>query len=520
MGVTRGIHRSLRVSRDALATCCGARRCSWSEFVERIAALAGSLRELGVAKNERVAVLMLNSDRYLECYAAVAWAGCILVPLNTRWSERELQEAVADCEPRCLIVDQEFATLGQRIATAMGREPTLICTAAGATQGIRALDYDELIARSAPIADERASGDAIAGIFYTGGTTGAAKGVMLTHGGVTSVAMSVLAEGCFREDSVYLHAAPMFHMADGCAIYSLLTSGGASVVIPAFTPTKFFETVQAERVTESLLVPTMIQMLVDHPALPEFDLSSLRRVLYGASPMSEAVLDRALRRLPQVEFIQAYGMTEVSAVAVLLHATHLSGRSRELGRHRSAGRPTYGVDVRIVNPAGQELPAGEVGEVIIRSPGLMASYWRKPEETREAVRDGWMHTGDGGYLDADGFVYIVDRIKDMIVSGGENVYSAEVENVIARMPAIAQTAVIAVPSQEWGEQVHAVVVLHTGATARADEVIAFCKANLAGYKCPRSVEIRKEPLPLTGAGKIKKQALREPYWAHHSRRVS
>jgi long-chain acyl-CoA synthetase len=520
MSVTRGIHRSLQARRRALATSCDGRRRSWAEFAERVAALAGGLRRLGVGKNDRVAILMLNSDRYLECYGAVAWAGCVLVPLNTRWSEREQQEALSDCQPQCLIVDEHFAALGQRIAAAALQPPVVIRATGSAERAISAVDYEDLIGRSTPIADEKSSGDALAGLFYTGGTTGSPKGVMLTHAGVTSVAMSVLAEGCFREDAVYLHAAPMFHMADGCAIYSLLTSGGASAIIPAFTPTKFLETVQSERVTESLLVPTMIQMLVDHPALGTFDLSSLRRVLYGASPMSEAVLDRALQRLPHVEFIQAYGMTEVSAVAVLLHAEHLSGAARELGRHRAAGRPTYGVELKIVGASGQELPAGEVGEVLIRSPGLMAGYWRKPEESRAAVSDGWMHTGDGGYVDADGFVYIVDRIKDMIVSGGENVYSAEVENVIARMPAVAQAAVIAIPSQEWGEQVHAVVALHPGAAATEEDIIAFCKGNLAGYKCPRSVDVRSEPLPLTGAGKIKKQALREPYWARESRRVS
>lgn len=293
MSVTRGIHRSLRIRRHALATSCDGRRRSWTEFAQRAAALAGGLRGIGIDKGERVAILMLNSDRYLECYAAVAWAGCVLVPLNSRWSERELQEAMADCQPRCLIVDAHFAALGQRIAQASAHQPLLICASDAATRISGGFDYEELIKRATPIQDENCCGEALAGLFYTGGTTGSAKGVMLTHSSVTSVATSVLVEGCFREDAVYLHAAPMFHMADGCAIYSLLTSGGASVIIPAFSPTAFFETVQSERVTESLLVPTMIQMLVDHPALGDFDLSSLRRVVYGASPMSEAVLDRA-----------------------------------------------------------------------------------------------------------------------------------------------------------------------------------------------------------------------------------
>lgn len=520
MSVTRGIHRSLRIHRNALATSCEGRRRSWAELAQRVAALAGGIRAAGVQKSDRVAVLMANSDRYFECYAAVAWAGCVLVPLNTRWSERELQEAMADCQPRCLVLDHNFAQLGQRVADNSSHDPIIILAGDRSSRSSAGLDYETLIERSTPIADENCCGDALAGLFYTGGTTGSAKGVMLTHGGVTAVAMSMLAEGCFREDAVYLHAAPMFHMADGCATYSVLASGGASAIIGGFAPLKMFETIQSESVTESLLVPTMIQMLVDHPALGDFDLSSLRRIVYGASPMSEAVLERALRRLPNVEFIQAYGMTEVSAVAVLLHARHLTGKSREIGRHRAAGRATYGVDLAVVGEDGRELPRGEVGEVLIRSPGLMAGYWRKPQESGAAVRDGWMCTGDGGYMDEEGFVYIVDRLKDMIVSGGENVYSAEVENVIAHIPGVAQVAVIAVPSKDWGEQVHAVVALHAAATTSADEIIAFCKSNLAGYKCPRSVEVRTEPLPLTGAGKIKKQALREPYWLNQSRRVS
>lgn len=518
MSVTRGIHRSLRIHRHALATSCDGRRRNWAEFAERVAALAGAIRGIGVEKNDRVALLMANSDRYLECYAAVAWAGCVLVPLNTRWSERELQEAVADCRPCCIVVDHNFASLGQRIAQTSSRQPMIIYAGDETSQSSIGFDYEALLNHATPIADANCCGDALAGLFYTGGTTGSPKGVMLTHAGVTSVATSMLAEGCFREDAVYLHAAPMFHMADGCVCYSLLASGGASVIIPAFSPMKVFETIQSERVTESLLVPTMIQMLVDHPSIGDFDLSSLRRIVYGASPMNEAVLDRALQRLPNVDFIQAYGMTEVSAVAVLLHSQHLTGKSRELGRHRAAGRATYGVDIAVVGESGQELAPGEVGEVLIRSPGLMAGYWQKPDESRAAVRDGWMYTGDGGYMDEEGFVYIVDRLKDMIVSGGENIYSAEVENVIARIPAVAQVAVIAIPSQEWGEQVHAVVVLREGTTT-ADDIIALCKSSLAGYKCPRSVEIRSEPLPLTGAGKIRKQALREPYWVDHSRRV-
>jgi long-chain acyl-CoA synthetase len=264
----------------------------------------------------------------------------------------------------------------------------------------------------------------------------------------------------------------------------------------------------------------MIQMLVDHPALGSYDLSPLKNVLYGASPISEALLDRAIAALPGVRFIQAYGMTELSPLATVLHWNEHIGEGRAKGRHRSAGRALLGCEVRIVDADHNLLPFGEIGEIIVRGDNVMMGYWERPEETARAIIDGWMHSGDGGWMDEDGFVYVVDRLKDMIITGGENVYSIEVENAVARHPAVAQCAVIGIPSKRWGEQVHAVVVKKSGAKVSADELIAFCKTLIAGYKCPRSVDISETPLPLSGAGKILKRELRKSFWEGRERRVS
>lgn len=264
----------------------------------------------------------------------------------------------------------------------------------------------------------------------------------------------------------------------------------------------------------------MIQMLVDHPSRAQHDLSSLRRVVYGASPMSGAVLARAIAAMPGAAFIQAYGMTELSPCATLLHWSEHSGEGQVKRRDKGAGRAVIGCEVRVVDLDRNPVPPGTVGEVAVRGDTVMLGYWNRPEETAHTVVDGWMHTGDGGFLDENGFLTVVDRIKDMIITGGENVYSVKVENAIAQHPAVAQCAVIGIPSERWGEEVHAVVVPRPDAAPTPGEVMASCRTLLGGFKCPRSVEIRETPLPLSGAGKVLKRDLRAPFWDGYERRVS
>jgi len=518
MNITHGLRRALQVNPNGLAVVCGDRRRNWREVGDRVTRLAAAIRRLGAEDGDRVAVLSLNSDRYLELYLAVGWSGAVIVPLNVRWSSLENEDAMRDCRADILFVDKAFAPVGTALAKAIPGLNLVYADDGETPAGMTS--YETLIAQSRPIPDAMRKRDDLAGIFYTGGTTGRSKGVMLSHGNLMANALNALGEGLWPGNTVYLHAAPMFHLANGAAMYSVLLSGGSNVVIQGFTPDGVAAAMQKERVTDVLLVPTMIQMFVDCPTLGDYDLSSLKRITYGASVISDAVLVRAMKALPHVEFTQAYGMTELSPIATLLHWKEHIGDGRAKGRHRGGGRATLGCEVKIVDADDKVVPLGTVGEIAVRGDVVMMGYWERPEETARAVIEGWMHTGDGGYTDADGFVYVVDRVKDMIISGGENVYSAEVENALAQHPAVSQCAVIGIPSERWGEQVHAVVVLKNGASASPEELIEFCKTLIAGYKCPRSADISSTPLPLSGAGKVLKRELRRPFWESRERLVS
>ncbi|MFO1133841.1 MAG: long-chain-fatty-acid--CoA ligase [Rhodoblastus sp.] len=521
MSTTYGLHRALLLNRDGAAMSFENRSRTWAEVGDRIARLAGALKSLGVGKGERVAVLMLNQDRYIELYLGVAWAAAVIVPLNIRWSALENEDALRDCAPKVLFVDAAFAAMGAELAKKVGGLRLVYADdAPNPVADAGALDYEKLLADAAPLGDQQAGDDDLAGIFYTGGTTGRSKGVMLSHRNLMSNARNMLGEGLASQGGTYLHVAPMFHLANAAAMYLHFLAGNSHAVVRMFTPDATAQAIEKFKVTETLLVPTMIQMTVDHPDIGKHDLSSLRAVLYGASAISEAVMDRATARLPNTQFFQAYGMTELSPCATILPWEDHIGEGRAKGRHRGAGRPTFMVDVRIVDADDKPVPRGTVGEICARGETVMMGYWERPEETAKAVIDGWMHTGDGGYMDEDGYVYVVDRIKDMIISGGENIYSAEVENCIAQHPAVAQCAVIGIPSDQWGETVHAVVMRKPGAAVTADEIISFCKERIAGYKCPRSVKIQDGMLPMSGAGKILKRDLRAPYWENKQRAIN
>jgi acyl-CoA synthetase (AMP-forming)/AMP-acid ligase II len=518
MYLTQSFQRAISTQPGAIASVYRDRRRTFAQMGDRVARLAGALRGLGLNPGDRVGMLSLNSDRYLEYYMAVYWAGYAVNPVNIRWSAAEIAYSLDDCDTRVLIVDDQFAPMVPDLKQRSKVLSTLIHAGEGATpDGM--LSYESLIDQSQPVEDARRGDADLAGVFYTGGTTGFPKGVMLSHAGLYVNALSIVAEGAVRDGDVGLHAAPMFHLADGAFMNAMFACGGTHVMIPAFAPVAVLQAIERERITASLLVPTMIQMTVDHPDVPKHDLSSLRSVIYGASPISEALIDRATLALPKASFFQAYGMTELSPVATMLRPEFHTKEGRALGKVRSAGRPTYCAEVRIEDVDGHELPRGQVGEIVVKGPGMMLGYWNKPEESAQALRGGWMHTGDAGRMDDQGFVFVVDRIKDMIVTGGENVYSAEVENAVLQHPAVATCAVISIPSDQWGELVHAVVVLKPGATATAEDIQAHCKTLIAGYKCPRSMAF-VDALPLSGAGKVLKTKLREPFWQGRERAVA
>lgn len=502
---TQGLHRALQTAPDATATVFDGRRQSFRLLADRVARIAGGLRGLDVGPGDRVAMLSMNSDRYLEYYLACPWMGALVVPLNFRWSAGEIIHGLNDCGAGVLFLGDGFAPHLSAIRAAC---PTIrhvvFCGNGDLPEGCLALEA--LIAGSEPVADVMGGGDKPFGIFYTGGTTGKSKGVVLSHANILSSATGIMAEGIFADDPVGLHAAPMFHLADMMATACLLLRGGRHVMLAAYRPDLVCGLVAQERITDLLLVPVMMQMLVEHPGFVAADTSSLRSILYGASPASEALLNKATAALPGVLFAQVYGMTETAATnSILRPADH----RREAGRPRmrSAGRSFLHVRLRIALPDGSDAAIGEVGEILVRGPMVMQGYHNKPEATAETLKDGWLHTGDLGYMDEGGYVFIVDRSKDMIISGGENIFSLEVENAVAAHPAVQSVGVIGVPCAQWGERVHAFVVLRAGATLTLEELDAHCRARIAGYKVPRGMDVL-ESLPISSAGKLLKTELR------------
>ncbi|MET3055154.1 long-chain-fatty-acid--CoA ligase [Pseudomonas alkylphenolica] len=520
MYITQGLHRQLQSRPQAVAIRAQGRSTTYAEYGDRVARLAGALKGLGVASGDRVAMLAFNCQYYLEYYLAVPWADAVVNPVNFRWSVAEIVYSLDDSETTVLIVDDRHKDIVQKVIEQASTLRQVIYAGDGPTPA-GMLNYETLIANSAPVEDARRGGDALLGIFYTGGTTGFPKGVMLSHTNVAFSAMNSVNTGKCGSDARFLHSMPMFHLADFAAMVALFITGGTHIVLPSFTAQSALEAIDQEQVNEVLLAPTMIQMLLDwyQSQGQHLDVSSLKRVGYGASTITPSLLDRAQAMFTNAEFSQGYGMTELAPVATTLGPEYHTSEHQASGKMYSAGLPGICVEVRVVDAQDNEVPRGTVGEITVRGPNVMLGYWKKPAATAEALRGGWMHTGDGGYMDKDGFIYICDRLKDMVVSGGENIYSAEVETAIASHPAVAQSAVIGIPCKKWGETVHAVIILKPGIAASPEDIIDHCRERIAGYKVPRSIEFR-ETLPLTSVGKVLKTELRKPFWENHTRGIA
>lgn len=495
-----------------IAVIDGVTRRSWHEHRDRVVRLAGALREIGASDGARVAILARNGACFTECLFATWWAGGVVVPMNTRWSAAEISYALEDCGARILFLDAAFVPLLAEIRASVGMPGIVVVIGGGDSAAAGLADYEDLVARGRACADAMRGGEDLAGLFYTGGTTGSPKGVMLPHRALWYNAMAIAAELGFDRETVWLHAAPMFHLADFTSNTAIALVGGCHVYIPAFDPEAALAAIEAHGVNSTILVPTMLARMLDHRDFAPARTAALRRLLYGASSMPEGLLRQALAAMPHVRFFQGYGQTEMGPGVTILGPEDHVLEGPGAVRLRSAGLPTIGCEVRIIDQAGEPVPRGTIGEIAARSPGMMLGYWNQPDQTRAVMVDGWVRTGDAGYQDEDGFIHVVDRLKDMIVTGGENVFCAEVESAISTHPAVGAVAVIGIPSAEWGEAVHAVIIPRPGAAVTQEDIIAHCRARIAGYKCPRSVSFRAEPLPLSGAGKVLKRELRAPFW--------
>jgi long-chain acyl-CoA synthetase len=488
---------------DRLAVWDGERRFTFEELGRRVDALAGALKAKGLKRGDRVGILDVNSHRYAEAYYACAQAGMILLPLNSRLAPPELKYVLNDSGAKALIATEPF------FAALEGVSVELVIK-----------DYEAFLASGEPDPTvEKVDLDDICQIYYTSGTTGEPKGVCLTYRNMIASAFDSIVGLELRRDDIWLHAAPLFHLVDAWSVWSMPLLGATQVMVH-FTPERMMEVVQRTRPTGAGVPPTLINMMANHPKIGQYDLSSLRLIMYGGSPTPLGILQKAAKALP-TKYIHGFGITETSGITTLADPGdfHVEGTPEQLALTNNAGRAVPHINLAIMDDAQKILSNGQVGEVVVSGARVMREYWNKPRHTAEALKNGWYHTGDMGYLDEQSRLFIVDRKKDMIISGGENVYSVEIESVLSTHPAVLEVAVIGVPDEQWGESVKAIVVLKDGAAASENELIGFCRGKIAGYKLPKSVDFSKEQLPKTGPGKVAKRRLRDPYWAGRERKI-
>ncbi|MDP4781815.1 MAG: AMP-binding protein [Gammaproteobacteria bacterium] len=512
---------------------------TWRETLLRCRAQASVFAQSGIERGDRVAYLGFNSNVCFEGYFAPSAIGAIFVPLNFRLAIGELIECLDDCSPRILLFEPAFYSQAVALFKACasvehvfvtGDPAEFDATSAngveidGAVQplpsGMRSLErcIAETVAANAFVDLQPSSFDETLILFYTGGTTGRSKGVMLSNKNFLCNTTGSVPLYKMQDGWCFLIVGPLFHIAAGARIFSCAVLGGHAIVLPKFDVPDVLESIANYRINSATLVPTMFQMLIDHPLFPSADLSSMQMVASGAAPMPMALQHRVIEAFSGINLYQTYGMTEAAPIVTSLDSQYhvVSGPgSEKLG---SVGRPAPHVQLRIIDEHGADLPTGQTGEVLARGDNIMTGYWNLPEQTAVALRDGWYYTGDAGYLDDDGFLFLEGRVKDMIVSGGENIYPIEIENVLSSHPAVHQCAVIGIPHETWGEAVHAIILLEDSESKPPTEreLITYCRERIASYKCPVSVSFRSEAMPLSPINKILKTELRKPFWEGRS----
>ena len=504
---THSVDRALQYFPGHSALLRDDRALTFLELDVRVRRIAAALRRRGFLNGDRLALLMPNGSDYIELVYACSLLGVIVVPINTRYAGAEIGRLLEDSQPRGLIRHSKFPVTAVRL------------------EWEHVVDLASLDdAKEEPYVGEFYDPDAILVLLYTSGTTGVPKGAALTHTNIFSNVHDLNYWLGYREKAVVLHATPMFHIADYPVIFAASIFGAAQVALEHFDPASFCASVQANRVSHTVLVPSMVNTLCQFPELAAFNMDSLDVLAYGGSPIAPALVREVRRALPKAKLLQIYGLSEAGFLTGLTDAEHTEDRLT------SCGRTCPGLDLRVVDADGAQVASGELGNLVARGPGIMRGYWHDIEEdlprdessvdeTAEALRGGFFHTGDIGHQDKDGYFYIVDRAKDMIVSGGENIYSGEVEAAIYEIPQVKEAAVFGIPDEKWGELVAAAVVLRPGTNLSAEELKQFCKTKIASYKVPRHIEFITEELPKSGSGKILKRVLREKYWAGQLRRV-
>ncbi|MEM7801414.1 MAG: long-chain-fatty-acid--CoA ligase, partial [Chloroflexota bacterium] len=476
--------------------------------------MANGLIALGSSSQQRIAYLNKNADSFYELLLGCTKCNTVFVPLNYRLANPEITFIINDSQAETLFVSADYFHQIEAIRGELTRVKTIIALEGDHPRWERFESWRERQSIVDPHSPNHSEDVALQ--LYTSGTTGRPKGVELTHANLLSALQSGVVRWGFRSDDISLACIPFYHVAGMAWGLAGLYVGAKSRLVRQIEPSELLTIIEQEHVTRTLLVPAVILFLTQTAEIETTDLSSLERIAYGASPIPLELLKVAMR-LIKCSFSQAYGLTETTGGITSLPASdHVNPSSNRLN---SCGQPLPGVEIRVVDPHGDDLPFGEVGEIICRSDQNMKGYWKRPQATARALRDGWLFTGDAGYLDGDGYLYIHDRINDMIVSGAENVYPAEVESALFEHPAVADVAVIGVPDAKWGETVKAIVVCHAGEAVSAEALIAFARERIAGYKVPRSVDF-VEHLPRNPSGKLLKRELRKPYWAGHSRRVN
>lgn len=500
-----------RLRPNAVAISFEGKKTTYGELDRASTRVANGLRAFGVKPHDRVAFLDKNTDQFFEIWLGVAKLNGVIIPVNFRLAPPEIEHVIKDAEVAVIFAGESFRSIAENILPRLDVKPHVVFVGTEFAQWRDAQDATG--DQSLPT-----SPDDVCVQLYTSGTTGLPKGVQLTNRNILGGAPYTLASwGNWDEYDASLVAMPLFHIAGcGCGMLGLI-AGLRMELVREFVPPLIIQTLQSERITVAFLVPAMIKFLLDDAGIAEADLSAVRRIVYGASAIPVHVLQGALARFRSAGFVQIYGLTETTGgITVLTPHDHLDPTGERL---KSCGRPIDGVELRIEAMDGTDVASGEVGEILCRTVKNMKGYWKKDDETARTLREGWLRTGDAGYLDSSGYLFIRDRVKDMIVSGGENIYPAEVENALFGHPDIADLAVIGVPDEQWGEAVKAVVVLKPGVSPDPTALVSYARERLAGYKVPKSIDFL-EALPRNPTGKVLRRELRERYWVGFERRVN